>query len=87
MFTFRIALSFRIALALALLLLVLTAATVLATDPSPLPSPLLIDPLDPRAGAGANRVGTPLLAIIVVLGAGLLAAAVTTLYVRLTRRR
>lgn len=79
--------SIRIAVGLALLLLVLTAAIVLAADPSPLPSPVLIDPLDPRAGAGANRVGTPLLAIVVVVGAGLLAFAATALYVRLTRGR
>lgn len=79
--------SFRIAVALALLLLVLTAATVFAADPSPLPSPVLIDPLDPRAGAGANRVGLPLVAIFVVVGAGLLAFMATAFYTRLTRGR
>lgn len=78
--------SIRIALLFALLLVVLSAATVLAADPSPGASPLLVDPLDPRAGAGANRVGTPLLAILVVLGVGILAAATTSIYVRLSRR-
>jgi hypothetical protein len=78
--------SIRFALVFALLLLALTAATALAADPSPGVSPLLIDPLDPRAGAGANRVGAPLLAILVVLGVGIVAAAATTIYVRLSRR-
>jgi hypothetical protein len=78
--------SFRVALTLALLILAVTAATVFAADPTPAPSGLLIDPLDPRAGAGANRVGAPLLALIAVLGIGVLTAAGTALYVRVVRR-
>jgi hypothetical protein len=79
-------LSFRVALTLALLVLALTAATVLAADPTPVPSVPLIDPLDPRAGSGANRVGAPLLALIAVLGIGAITAAATALYVRMARR-
>ncbi|MBA3740876.1 MAG: hypothetical protein H0W98_07010, partial [Chloroflexi bacterium] len=48
--------SLRVALALAVIFLALSAATVLAADPTPAASGFLIDPLDPRAGAGANRV-------------------------------
>jgi hypothetical protein len=52
------------------------------------PSPLLIDPLDPRAeGEGAGLVGDPLLALVVVVALGLLAVAVAALYVRLTAGR
>jgi hypothetical protein len=55
-------------------------ATALAGEPSP----LLIDPLDPRAeGEGAGLVGDPLLALVVVVTLGLLAAAAAALYVRL----
>jgi hypothetical protein len=50
------------------------------------PSPILIDPLDPRAeGEGPGLVGDPLLAALIVLVLGLLAAAAAALYVRLTR--
>jgi hypothetical protein len=52
------------------------------------PSPILIDPLDPRAeGEGPGLVGDPLLALGFVLVLGLLAAAAAALFVRLTRRR
>lgn len=79
--------SFRLALALAVLILALSATCVLAVDPTPAASgvPSLIDPLDPRAGAGANRVGAPLLALIAVIVIGAATAALTGLYVRLTR--
>lgn len=77
--------SFRVALALAVLVLTLSATAALAADPTPAASGLLIDPLDPRAGAGANRVGAPLLALIAVIAIGAAAAVVTGLYVRLTR--
>lgn len=79
--------SFRLALALAVLMLALSATAVLGVDPTPAASGLLIDPLDPRAGAGASRVGAPLLALIAVIGIGAAAAVVTGLYVRLTRAR
>jgi hypothetical protein len=76
-----------------LLALALSAAVVapaLAADPTPAPtpgaSPLLIDPLDPRAGAGASEVGAPFLAIFIVLGAGVVTVAATLAYVRMTRR-
>lgn len=78
---------FRLALALAVLILALSASAVLAVDPTPAASGMLIDPLDPRAGAGANRVGAPLLALIAVIGIGAAATVVTGLYVRLTRAR
>ncbi len=79
--------SFRVALGLAVLILALSATTVLAADPTPAASGMLIDPLDPRAGAGANRVGAPLLALIAVIVIGAATAAVTAFYVRLTRAR
>ncbi|CAN5861418.1 hypothetical protein BH24CHL6_BH24CHL6_08990 [soil metagenome] len=51
-------------------------------------SPILIDPLDPRAeGEGPGLVGDPLLALAFVLALGLLAAAAAVLFVRLTQRR
>jgi hypothetical protein len=75
-----------VALAVAVLCLAVSGLTV-AADPTPIPSGLLIDPLDPRAGAGANRVGAPLVALVVVIGIGVVAAVATTLYVRATRTR
>jgi hypothetical protein len=67
------------------------AATTLAADPTVaptvLPSPVLIDPLDPRAGAGASSVGAPLTALVAVVAVGLLAAVATYGFVRLTARR
>ena len=76
-----------VALVLALLCLALTTVTALAADPTPAPSGLLIDPLDPRAGAGANRVGAPLVALVVVIGIGLVASVATAIYVRVSRQR
>ena len=76
-----------VALVLALLCLALTTVTALAADPTPAPSGLLIDPLDPRAGAGANRVGAPLVALVVVIGIGLVASVATAIYVRVSRPR
>ncbi len=78
----------------------LLAASVLATlwlsfavptfgqAPSPGTSPVLIDPLDPRAGdETVNTVGAPLLAVVVVVASGALVAAGTYAYVKLTARR
>jgi len=76
-----------IALALAIVLVALVSVTAFAADPTPEASGLLIDPLDPRAGAGANRVGAPLIAIVAVVGIGLISALATALYVRFTRAR
>jgi hypothetical protein len=56
-------------------------------SPASSPGPVLIDPLDPRAGAGASMVGAPLLALLVVVGAGIAVAIATFAYVRLTARR
>jgi hypothetical protein len=74
----------------------LFATTLLATPafgaspspllPSPAPTPVIIDPLDPRAGAGAPLVGAPLLALVAVVGIGIAAAFATLIYVRLTDR-
>lgn len=71
------------ALGSAALLALLLARTLLAAEASP----VLIDPLDPRAeGEGPGLVGDPLLAAVVVLALGLLAAVATAVYVRLVRR-
>ena len=76
------------------LVVALTAAstlTAIGADPTPgasaVPTGVFIDPLDPRAGAGANRVGAPLIALAAVLGIGVAAAVVTALYVRVVRAR
>lgn len=67
------------------------AAPALAASPSllpsPAPSPIIIDPLDPRAGGGAPLVGAPGLAFIVVVGAGILVALTTFAFVRLAQLR
>jgi hypothetical protein len=81
----------RLAIALGVLIVTLTAAPALAAEPSvsadPTPAAtIFIDPLDPRAGAGANRVGTPLVALVLVIATGAAAAAATALYVRVSRR-
>lgn len=64
----------------------LSARPTLAADPTATPN-IFIDPLDPRAGEGASLVGAPLLALLVVVGLGILAAAATLAYVRLVNRR
>lgn len=72
------------ALILAVLIGLRLAGAALGAEPSP----MLIDPLDPRAeGEGPGVVGSPLLVALAVIGAGLLAAAATALYVRLSRPR
>ena len=76
-----------VAVALAILLLAVSALTVLAQAPTPEPSGLLIDPLDPRAGAGANRTGAPFIALVAVIGIGVVAAVTTAVYVRATNAR
>jgi len=74
-----------------LLLVVGVALTLLATTPLALgaePTPVLIDPLDPRAeGEGAGLVGDPLVAAIAVILLGALAVAATAAYVRWADRR
>jgi hypothetical protein len=75
-------------LAVALAAPVLAASTSpLAVSPSPLPSPVIGVPTDPRAGGGAPLVGAPGLALLVVVGAGLLVAVATLVYIRLTTAR
>jgi hypothetical protein len=88
-YSFRNGRALLVTLALVALLTTASALTVVAADPTPTPGPsgLLIDPLDPRAGAGANRVGAPLLALVAVIGIGVVAAIATAFYVRVTRAR
>lgn len=75
---------------LALCLTLAALAPVLGADPSPGASPgaspVIIDPLDPRAGGGASRVGAPFLAMVVVVALGVTTAAATVVYARLARR-
>ena len=87
MFYFRIGRALFVTLALVTLLMALSALTVLAADPTPGASGLLIDPLDPRAGDGPPPTGAPLLALVAVIGIGSIAAIATAAYVRLTRAR
>lgn len=79
-----------LAVFLALTLTLSAVAPVLGADPSPAVTPgasaVIIDPLDPRAGEGANRIGAPLLAIVFVLGVGTLTILATYSYVKVTRR-
>jgi hypothetical protein len=74
---------------LALALTLLASPVALAQEPAPTPgavaSPVLIDPLDPRAGDSASQIGAPLLALLIVIVAGVAAAGVTYAYVRLVR--
>jgi hypothetical protein len=68
------------------------AAPVLAASPdplspSPVPSPVIGLPVDPRAGAGAPLVGAPLVALLFVLVTGVAAVLATLAYVRMTTRR
>jgi hypothetical protein len=78
------------ALLLALTMSFPSSAQVLAADPSPqaspVASPILVDPLDPRAGEGANKIGSPLLALVVVLVIGTIAIGATVFYVRMSNR-
>ncbi len=78
------------AVILALALTLCALAPVYAADPTaaanPGASPVLVDPLDPRAGEGASKVGAPLLAVVLVLGIGTFAAVATFAFVRVTRR-
>lgn len=76
-----------VSLLTAITMLLLVAGVALGADHTPVPTPILIDPLDPRAGAGASLVGSPLLALLVVIGIGLLAALLSYAYVRLLVRR
>lgn len=76
---------------LSLALALIVGGPALSAHPTPSPgpvvSPVLIDPLDPRAGSGPNRLGAPLLALVVVIGAGVAAAGLTYAYARATRQR
>lgn len=76
-----------VALAIAMLSLALSNVTALAADPTPGASGLLIDPLDPRAGSGANQVGAPLVALLATIAIGTLTAVLTAIYLRLSRTR
>jgi hypothetical protein len=71
-----------VALTLAVLFALRLAHAALGADPSP----VLIDPLDPRAeGEGPGVVGAPLVAALAVIAIGLLAVVATAVYVRLNR--
>jgi hypothetical protein len=73
----RVALASLLALAL---LLILSTVAFAAT-----PVPTTVAGGDPRsAGEGPGLVGTPVVAIALVFGLGIAAAAVTLAYVRLT---
>jgi hypothetical protein len=78
------------AVLLTIALVLVALAPVYAADPtpavSPAASPVFIDPLDPRAGAGAPSVGAPVVALVVVVSTGVVAAAATVVFVRVTRR-
>lgn len=54
---------------------------------SPAPTPVLVDPLDPRAGSSASLFGAPLLAALAVITLGVLVAVATFSYVRLVGHR
>jgi hypothetical protein len=76
-----------VALALGVAILATALATpVLAASPSPAPSPVIGVPSDPRGGAGPPLVGSPGLALLVVLGAGMAVAVVTLVAARLIAR-
>jgi hypothetical protein len=74
----------------ALALTLPAAATAFAADPSPAvtpgASPVIIDPLDPRAGEGASRVGAPFLALVFVVGLGAVTAVATITFIKVSRR-
>jgi hypothetical protein len=66
---------------MALVVLFVVAGTALAATPVP----TNVAGGDPRsAGEGPGLVGTPVVAIAIVFGLGIAAAAVTVAYVRLT---
>jgi hypothetical protein len=77
-----------LAAGVAIFAVTLLATPVLAASPGPTPVPtgVIIDPLDPRAGSGAPLVGAPLLALVTVLVIGVGAALATVIYVRLTAK-
>lgn len=79
-----------LAMLFVLALMAATHAPVLGADPSPAAtpgaSPVLVDPLDPRGGQVANRIGSPLVAATVVILIGVGAASATFAYVRVVRR-
>lgn len=66
---------------MALLLGIVLCGTALGAEPSP----LLIDPLDPRSGESAGAIGSPFLAALAVVGLGALACGATVLFVRFIR--
>lgn len=68
---------------MALLLGIVLCGTALGAEPSP----LLIDPLDPRSGESAGAIGSPFLAALAVVGLGALACGATVLFVRFIRPR
>jgi hypothetical protein len=79
----RVALVVLVALAL-----VLAFSTLAATAFAATPVPTTVSGGDPRsAGEGPGLVGTPVIAIALVFGLGIAAAAVTIAYVRLTGGR
>ncbi len=77
-----------LAVGVAMFAVTLLATPVLAAspNPSPVPTGVIIDPLDPRAGSGAPLVGAPLLALVAVIVIGIGAALATVIYVRLTAK-
>ncbi len=76
-----------LALLLGLAAPALAASPAATLPPSPAPSPLLIDPLDPRAGAGASLTGAPLFAAMLIVTMGVAVALGTIIYARLAARR
>jgi len=80
-----------LAAVLVALALTLTGYTLaLAADPTPAAtvgaSPVLVDPLDPRAGQGASRTGAPFPALVFVVGLGAVVVLGTFAFVRVARR-
>ena len=68
-------------IALGVLLVVVPAAHAQSPTPAPLPTPF-----DPRGGGvGPGVVGAPFIALLAVIGLGVLTALVTALFVRLGR--
>ena len=71
------------ALTMALLLGLVLCGTALGADPSP----ILIDPLDPRSGENAGAIGSPFLAALAVVGLGAISCAATIVFIRFVRPR